>query len=192
MRISSSRFCGAAALVVTVCLAVPARASFHLWQIVEVYSNSSGTVQFIEMLDQSFGENHVGGQSMRSNANTFSVPADFADPNTVNRRLLFATPGYFALSGVPAADYNLGVNNFFNTSGDTLNWAFVNTFTFGSGQLPTNGVTSLNRAYNGSAITQATNSPTNFAGQTGSIPEPGMALTGGVGVLVCLRRSTKS
>src|SRR6188508_2553824 len=91
-----------AILLATLC---EARATFHLWQIVEVYSNASGTVQFVELLTTSndqdeFVPNNV---SISSSSHTFPFPTNPTSAMTANRRLLIATPGYFALSGVPAA-----------------------------------------------------------------------------------------
>ena len=37
--------------------ASPALAAFHLWQVKEVFSNSDGSVQFIEMFDSFGGAN---------------------------------------------------------------------------------------------------------------------------------------
>ena len=151
----------------------PALATFHLWQIIKVYSNASGTVQFVELFTTQPGQELLSGHIIASNAHSFMVPTDLpatANHTTANQHFLLATPGYFALQGVPPADYNLGVNNFFNTNGDSLNWAGVNTFAFSSGQLPTDGVHEAERAFNSTAITIGIDAPTNFAGVTGTIP----------------------
>src|SRR5205814_5334062 len=97
---------------------------------------------------------------------------------------------YAALSGVPAPDYTFPVNNFFTTGGDTLNYASsTNTLTFTSGQLPVNGSNSLNRAYNQSTFFTAVNSPTNFAGASGTVPEPAAIGLLALGIIPLLRRS---
>jgi hypothetical protein len=142
----------------------PARASFHLWQIVEVYSDATGTVQFIELSVNSDGENFLSGRTLTSAGHTFTFGANVS-ARTANHHLLLATPGYIAQSGVPAADFNLGVNNFFDVTGDTLNYAGVNSLTFTAGQLPVDGVNSLNRAFNpatATTFTIAPMSPMNF------------------------------
>jgi hypothetical protein len=157
------------ALGVSLATASLAQAAFHLWKIDEVYSNASGTVQFIE-LDASTngGQQFVGGQTLKSNGHTFSFSGNLPS-DTTNKKFILATPGYFALTGVPAADYNLGVNNFFNVSGDTINYAGgISTLTFTAGQLPTDGLNSLNRTYGSSSFTVGSNSPTDFTGTTGS------------------------
>jgi serralysin len=159
------------ATILSIAVASSAHAAFHLWQIGEVYSNASGTVQFIELFTNASGQDFTGGSALSSNSHSFTLPTDLPS-DTTNHFFLLATPGYFALSGVPKADFNLGVNNFFSTSGDTLNWANVNSLSFTGVQLPLDGVNSLNRAFNATSFTDAKNSPTNFAGQAGSIPEP--------------------
>ena len=191
MRISSLWLC-AAAPILHLGIPATARASFHLWRIVEVYSNASGTVQFIEM------QTDTGGQTLMKSAN-----ADFATNghtyffdhdlvgDTTNKKMLLATPGYDALAGVPAADYHLGVNNFFNPAGDTLNFDGFNTLTFSAGQLPTNGTQALYRAFNPptqSTFTIGTNQATNFAGTTGTVVVPEPAMAGFLGFALLMRR----
>jgi hypothetical protein len=158
-----------------------AQAAFHLFQITEVYSNASGTVQFIELHTTTGASNggsqqFVSGQPFKSNGHTFNFPANLPG-DTLNKSFILATPGYYALgSAVPTADFNLGVNNFFSTTADTINFANVNTLTFTAGQLPTNGLNSLNRAFNPATPTTFTvgsNSPTNFSSATGSTVAPG-------------------
>lgn len=145
----------------------PVYASFHLWQIDEVYSDASGTVQFVELTVNQDGENFLSGHTLASTAHTFAFGSNVG-AQTANRHILLATPGYIALSGVPAADFNLGVNNFFDVTGDTLSYAAgLNTLTFGAGQLPLDGVNSLNRVFNpptATTFTVAAKSPANFAG----------------------------
>jgi hypothetical protein len=152
------------------------QAAFHLWQITEVYSNASGTVQFIELHTATGNANggsqqFVSGHTLASNGHTFNFTTNLPG-DTLNKDFILATPGYFALgASVPTADYNLGVNNFFSVTGDTINFASVNTLTFTAGQLPTNGLNSLNRAFNPATpttFTVGTNSPTNFSNTSGS------------------------
>ena len=151
-------------------VAISAQASFHLWKFSEVFSNADGSVQFIEMLDQFDGEEFVGGQQLMSNTGTFTVPTNLPSAVTANHRMLFATAGFGALAGGVTPDYVIPAQ-FFNSAGDTLKWAGgfdIQTF----GAIPTNGVTS--RSLPGSGT--GTNSPANFANQSGSVnlavPEP--------------------
>ena len=39
-------------------------ASFHLWDIVEIFSSADGTIQFIELSTTSSGEQGLGGQAI--------------------------------------------------------------------------------------------------------------------------------
>jgi hypothetical protein len=169
------------AFLISVSMTSLSQAAFHLWQITEVYSNSDGSVQFIELHtnagNSNFGsQQFVNGQTLKSNGHTFSFTANLPG-DTLNKDFILATPGYFALgASVPTADYNLGVNNFFSVMGpDTINFASVNTLSFTAGQLPTDGTNSLMRAFNPptqTTFSTATNSPMNFAGVTGTVPEP--------------------
>src|SRR5204863_1027794 len=62
---SLSRFLATGAMVgLTLCASVPANAAFHLWTIREVYTDASGTLQFIELFDPSGGQPLVNGQSI--------------------------------------------------------------------------------------------------------------------------------
>ena len=149
----------------TVCLA-----SFHLWKFDEVFSNSTGTVQFIEMSDAFNGEEFVGGMQLKSNAHTFTVPANLPSSSTANHHMLFATAGFGSLPGGVAPDYVIPAG-FFNPAGDTLDWAGgFDHKTFGT--VPTDGVTSLTIPAGSTQI----NSPVNFADAKGSVsllaPEP--------------------
>jgi len=179
--------------------ALPARASFHEWRVSEVYSNAGGTVQFIEFLQPSSefdDDRFLAAQTLTESAlgHSFSFASNLPSTPGANSHFLVATPGYAALAGVPQADYVLPANNFFSTAGDTITFAsFVDTATFTGAQLPTNGVNSLNRDYGVSAFTVARNSPTNFAGQTGSVvPEPSAAALALLGLVPLLRRRPRS
>jgi MYXO-CTERM domain-containing protein len=175
--------------------AVPARGSFHEWRISEIYSNASGSVQFIEFLqpaEEFDDERFLLGQTLTDSAlgHSFSFSRNLPSAPQASSRFLVATPGYTALTGVPLADYVLPANNFFSTAGDTITFAsFVDQATFTGAQLPTNGVNSLNRDFGVAAFTSARNSPTNFSGQTGSVvPEPAAALPALLGLAALLRR----
>jgi hypothetical protein len=157
-----------------VCSVRSALATFHEWRFDEIYSNASGTVQFVELSDLFNGETLLGQKTLQSNGHTFTFPADLP-PNTptASQHLLLATPGYFNLLGVPKADYNLGVNNFFSTNGDTLNYVTgTDTITFTAPQLPTDGLHSLVRLTpeTNSPVSTAVNTPTNVAGTSGAFP----------------------
>ncbi len=153
-------------------IATPARASAHLWNITELFSNSSGTLQFIEMFTTSTGQsNFLTARSIvvsnGTSTNTFNVPSTTLAGSTANRSLLFGTSGIQAAGG-PAPDFIIP-NNFLFTLGGNI------TF-FGAGDgpytaLPTNGTSS--RVWGGN-VNNLVNSPSNYAGQTGvvGVPEP--------------------
>jgi hypothetical protein len=153
--------------------APPAGAAFHLWTISEVFSNSDGSVQFIELFTSSAGQTLTNGTQIKSNGNTFTFPANLSQ-DTTNKHLLLATAGFGSLAGGVTPDFTIP-SHFFNPAGDTINYVFTvaGTVTFTS--VPTNGISSLN--YPGA--TTAVNSPTNLAGKSGSVNlAPPPALTG--------------
>lgn len=164
--------CAALALFL---FAAPTLAGSHLWKISEVFSNADGTVQFIE-LNESGGstfETALGGKTMTDqvNGSVFTIPSNIVG-NTADRYLLFATAAFAALPGAPTPDYIIPAH-FFAINGDTIHWApafFYDNFTYGAGALPTNGTSSIQVTnYNTHTFITAVNSPTNFAGQTGSV-----------------------
>src|SRR5258708_39657387 len=95
----------ASVILLSVCQS--AFATFHLFQIVKVFSNASGTVQYIELFTTSPGQEFLSGRAINSNAHSFMFTSNLpATPThtTANQHFLLATPGYFALSGVPPSD----------------------------------------------------------------------------------------
>jgi hypothetical protein len=198
---SRARFAAtAAAVVVFIGLrATTTQATFHEWRITEVYSDATGAVQFIEFQQPAFtvdDERFVGGQTLKDSAlgHTFTFATHLPSEPQPSSHFLVATPGYAALSRVPAPDYVLPANNFFSTAGDTLTFAtFVDQLQFTGAQFPTNGTSSLNRDYGATTLTTARNSPTNFAGQSGSVvPEPAAAGLLACGAIPALRRRRAS
>ncbi|HEY6563698.1 MAG TPA: PEP-CTERM sorting domain-containing protein, partial [Pirellulaceae bacterium] len=142
-----------------------ASAAFHLWDIREVYTNASGSVQFIELFTTSNSQEFLAGQTITTGAHTFTFPGNSPAP-TMNRSLLLATAGFTALAGV-TPNFTI-ISQFFNPAGDTINFAGgFDIVTFASA--PTDGVRSLN--YPGAVV--ALNSPTNFAGTTGYVRPTG-------------------
>jgi len=153
-------FVGAAANVAT--------AGSHLWRFNEAFSNADGTIQFVE-LKESMGadtEIYLSGKYVESDATgkQYFFPENLIPP-TGNKYLLLATAGFAALPGAPTPDY-IVPDGFFSVGADTLRyWIYSGaTMTWANGELPTDGVLSL--AIDG---TTGTNSPTNYAGVTGSV-----------------------
>jgi len=144
-------------------------APFHLWEFNEIYTNADGTIQFIEFTNNANGENFLAGIQLTSNSTTdYFLPCCDLVGNTANTSFLVATDGFEALSGIKP-DYLMPDNFIAVTGGDTLTLVGADTITFGSGILPTNGVDSLSVI---GAPTPITNSPTNFAGDIGSLNVP--------------------
>ena len=93
-------------------------AARHLWFISEVYSNFDGSVQFIEILTETGGQNLLSAQMIVADSDgvqtSFIIPSNTPDSNTANQRVLFATSGFGALSGAVTPDFTLGSGPFFD------------------------------------------------------------------------------
>jgi hypothetical protein len=135
----------------------------HTWRVKEIFSNADGTIQYVEVWEANGTPGEVGtaNHMVTSNANSFTIPQNVASPTT-NRSLLLATQG-FADLGVVTPDYII-VDNFFALDGDSISYTPLHTVTFGSGDLPTDGVLALL-----ADLTTAVNSPQNYAGEMGSV-----------------------
>jgi len=145
----------------------------HTWRVNEIFSNSDGTVQFIEVKEVMGGAGETGtaGHNVTSNANSFTITSNVSAPTSF-RHILLATPAFAALPGAPTPDYIFppGSVPFFSNAGDTIRYVPFCTYTFGAGVLPTDGVNSLTlTSHEGHAFTIGPNSPTNYANQTGSV-----------------------
>jgi hypothetical protein len=150
--------------------ASPAHAKNHLWRFTEVFSNATGTIQFIEMQEccGADEETEMSATSITSNTATYNFPNDLAGP-TGHRWLLVATQGFAHLPGAPAPDYIMP-NGFFNPAGDTLRYRGVtDMIQFAAGGLPTDGIDSIQRDLQTGTQTVGVNTPINFAGQSGTI-----------------------
>ncbi|HEY4234629.1 MAG TPA: hypothetical protein VGM76_14440 [Lacipirellulaceae bacterium] len=171
--------CAAAASWITL-VAIPVHAAFHFWQISEVFSNSDGSVQFIELFSSSGSQNFThsgipGGTKITSGTNTYTFPSDIDfSIDTTNKHMLLATAGFAALAGGISPDFATAPlpAHFFNPAGDTITYqgTLFAPATFGpsSTALPTDGVHSLTFPGAGNAV----NSPTNLAGNAGSVNLP--------------------
>jgi serralysin len=154
--------------------ALPARATFHLWKVNEVFSNADGSVQFIELHNDFALENLIAGHHVFAEAGatilaTFTFPANLPTTDTAGRTLLLATPGFFDVAGVmPDGEIPAGFID--PVQATTIDYDGLDAFPLAG--LPTDGVRSLQRdAPNPPTAGPAT--PTNFAGEVGSVPEPG-------------------
>lgn len=172
-----THFVARALIVAALAMSGSARASFHLYDIQEVFSNGDGTVQFVELFTTSGSQQFLNGLTLTFQINTTiqnskslsQLPGDSA-----NKAFLVGTANLATLYGVTpdfviaANFFSAGANNFLNFAGgtDRVNLSL----------LPTNGTSSLNGQINNSVETStsvnALATPTNFAGQTATIPEP--------------------
>jgi hypothetical protein len=161
-----------AAVLATALLAAPARGGSHLWVINEIFSNADGTIQFVELHECCGAANEIflANKWVRSEStgNQFVFPANLPPGSTANKYLLLATECYAALPGAPAPDYIIQ-DRFFDTTQDTLTYWFYPkaTMSFSPGELPLNGIESLDR----DGVT-GPNSPTNFSDESASVVAP--------------------
>jgi len=174
-----------------------ASALFHLWDITEVYSNDDGSVQFIEFATNTNSQDELLGHTLESDLVTFTFPTDL-DPDamgngnnaTANQHMLVATPAFASQPGAVTPDFVLDGPEFFDFVQDFIDFAGVNSFGWASGELPTDGIDSLHEPFGSNVRTVDINSPTNFAGEVGELPEASGGLMLGLGacVLALLRR----
>ena len=153
--------------VLLLAVSVGAYSSFHEWKINQVYSNADGTLQFIEMFEPVSGDpgqELLRGHAISSNSNVFNFPRDLAISNTAGKKFLIGTAGLAAASGV-TPDYIIP-DGFIFTSNVTISFDTVDSVVIPS--IPTDGTLSLTRS-GANSFTSATNSPTNFAGTTGTV-----------------------
>lgn len=149
-----------ALLLLVLLAALPARATFHLWSIAELFSSADGKVQFIEFEALEGGQQFLSGHNLVSGTKTYNFTSNLPG-DTSGRRFLVGTTSFAAL-GVVQPDYVVP-DNFLSVSGGTLVFAGgADSWTYPA--LPANGTLSLLR--DGST---AVNSPRNFANATGSV-----------------------
>ena len=160
---------GFMSLVMVALLCSPALAGSHLWVINEVFSSPDGSVQFIEMMEccGAANETFIGNKWVKSATTGYQY--DFTENlppgSTANAHLLLATAAFAALPGAPTPDHIIQENFFDLTSDEIIYWLYTNSILeYGPGELPLDGITSLNQDG-----TTGVNSPTNFAGETGSV-----------------------
>jgi serralysin len=158
--------------------------AFHFVDIQEVFSDASGTVQFIELAAPFDGESFWAGHTITvsqagSTTHSFTFTVNLPSTQTANRPVLVATQG-FADLGLVTPDF-IVPNGFLFTAGSTVTISFgegVDVVTYAPAALPADGVTSLVRTA-GSELTQtATAHPQNFAGQGADMPALGSTING--------------
>lgn len=163
-------------VIVIVVFGVSSHAGGHTWRVKEFFSNADGTIQYVEVWESNGGAGETGtvNHNVTSNSNSFRIPSNVLAPASF-KSLLFATQGFADLN-VVTPDYII-VDNFFSVTADTIGYTPFPTVTFVVGQLPTDGVLAL-----AANLTQVVNSPSNYAGDTGSVnlveTPPGVPATG--------------
>ena len=175
-----------------------AHATFHRWEITELFSNADGSIQFIELFETKgdIEQNllFTDGAELSSTdgltTNSMTFPSDLPSIDTANKFFLIATAGFEGLAGAVTPDYIMA-DGFLFTGGGTVNFGPGVSF-LPHGALPTDGILSFITAGG-----TGTNSPTNFAGDTGSIdasavvPVPAAAwlfCSGLIGMVAIARR----
>ncbi len=152
--------------------ATTASASFHTFQIEQLFSNADGSVQFCVLHEASGadGQEFWAGHSFTSThagvTHTLVFPRNLPAAATHGRRVLVATQGFSDLALV-APDFVVA-NGFFATDGAAVNFAGVDQVTYSA--LPGDGIHAIDR--NG-AIVQ--NLATNFGGQSAAVAAPAAA-----------------
>ena len=86
-------------------------ATFHFWEITEVYSNADGSIQFIELFTGQPGQEFVAGQTLTASdasgeTRTFRFPRNLPAPTT-GRHFLLATPAFASVSGGVVPDFEI-------------------------------------------------------------------------------------
>src|SRR5689334_1152581 len=115
-------------LVVLALLANLASAAVHTWRVDEIYSNASGSVQFVEMTTPFDGENFFSSYSAALNAknpagatqNSYNFNANLVG-STAGKTILIGTANLTAQSGV-TPDFVVPPN-FLLTTGGKLEFA---------------------------------------------------------------------
>ena len=142
-------------------MTTPVQAAFHLWAIREIYSDASGTNQFIEYFTPNSSQQFLNGVNITSGPRIYTFVGNLPG-DSANRAFLVGTASITNF-GAPKPDYIMP-NNFLGlgTSNIFFGGSGVNSFYT---NLPSNGTNS----YLFPSRTTPVNSPQNFAGTVGQI-----------------------
>jgi len=142
----------------------------HTWDVNEVFSNADGTIQFVELREGNGtpGEVNVNGVAMRSlnfPAHTLMLVNGSIAAPTTNKFLLGGTAAFAALPGAPPLDFTIP-NGFLRLgTADSVSYGPpYDTLAVPAGSLPLDGINAYRRGG-----TTGPNSPTNYAGTSGSV-----------------------
>lgn len=164
----------AISLCIIMGLAGSALAGGHTWAVNELFSNADGTIQFVELKETQNGGGETGtaGHNVTSNTRSFTIEHNRIPPTNL-KHILLATPAFVGLPGAPTPDYVIPAGSvpFFDRTGaETIRYIPYCTFNLSAGTLPIDGVNSLTiTTHEAHAFAIGTNSPTNYAGDAGSI-----------------------
>jgi hypothetical protein len=154
----------------------------RLWRFSEFYSSPDRTIQFIEMQE-------VGGSAIEHNISehwfkttgynqsmTDLLGSDLPPESTANKKLLVGSDSYATLSGLPPPDYTIP-DGAIDPAGATVTWWLYQEVVIPPATMPSEGTNSLHvtnpSQFNPPSIwATGPSSPTNFAGQTGSVVLP--------------------
>jgi len=149
--------------------AAPAQAAFHTFRIDQVYSNASGTVQYIVMREAtgSNGESFWAGNRLETTAadgtkQQFTFQSNLPSSSTASRSVLIGTASFAALN-VVTPDYTVPDRFIPIGGGGKLDYA-SGTDEIALPALPTDGATAIDRFGNHVAAT-----PKNFANATATV-----------------------
>ena len=170
--------------------ATTSQASFHTWDISELFSSADGTQQYIEFqeVNGSNNQHQLLNRDLISSSggmeNILTFGNNLPNSSTANRNFLVATAAFVAATGLQA-DYIIS-DGFLFLSNGTLNFANVDTISYGA--LPTDGFTAL--FANGST---GAGTPTNYSGDSvtlSNVPLPAAAWLyfSGLSLLAIARR----
>ncbi len=148
--------------------------AFHLWEISQIFSNEDGSVQYIEMYNTSNFEQFLNGRDIEvsrdggQSPDSYTFPSNLPDGDTAERFVLVATG---PIAGVEP-DYTIPANflhiEFETDATVSLPFSEVPNADLTYTEIPTDGWRSLE--VDGNVRAPAT--VTNFAGDTGTLPEP--------------------
>jgi len=144
-------------------------ASFHLYHIVQIFSDATGNYQYVMLADTTAAPLGDGQQFLHTlgvtlvaaqspNSNVFPFPNDLPSSATSNSKFLVATQS-FADLGVVTPDYIVPANFLFKPAGSVNYGSSTSLVNYSA--LPTDGRHAIDALGNVVAAT-----PTNFAGQT--------------------------
>lgn len=141
--------------------------SYHLYHIHELFSDTTGNIQFIEMAvgpfnNESFWEGEEIWVEQGDLIHSLAFPSDLPSRNTANTSVLLATQG-FANLGIVTPDFIIPDSFLFTQGEATVHFEHVDSVTYSN--IPLNGVQSIDHD---GVLT--INSPKNFAGVSGIIP----------------------